>query len=204
MSTEVAIGKTVPDFQAPAVLDGKFINFDIKEHRGKYVVFFFYPMDFTFVCPTEIITFSDRIDDFTKIECDVVACSTDSKYSHLAWINTPRKQGGLGKMNIPIVADTTHEIAKKFGVLKEDEGIAFRGLFIIDDKGVVRQITVNDLPVGRCVNETLRLVQAFQFTDRNGEVCPANWQPGKKTIRADPEKSKEFFQTMENVENNII
>ena len=121
------------------------------------------------MCPTEIISFSDRAEEFRSIGCELVTVSTDSEYSHLAWVNTPRKQGGLGKMNIPILADKTHDISRRYGVLKEDEGIAFRGLFIIDDKGNLRQITINDLPVGRSVEETLRLVQAFQFTDKNGE-----------------------------------
>ncbi|KAF6028124.1 Jafrac1 [Bugula neritina] len=166
----------------------------LSDYKGKYVVFFFYPLDFTFVCPTEIIAFSDRAEEFRAINCEVIACSTDSEFSHLAWINTPRKQGGLGNMNIPLLADKTCEIAKKYGVYKEDEGVAFRGLFIIDGKGNLRQMTINDLPVGRSVDETLRLVQAFQFTDKHGEVCPAGWRPGKDTIKPDPKGSKSFFQ----------
>ncbi|KAJ8305631.1 hypothetical protein KUTeg_016176 [Tegillarca granosa] len=147
----------------------------------------------TFVCPTEIIAFSDRVEEFKAINCEVVACSTDSHFSHLAWINTPRKQGGLGDMKIPILADRTQEISKTYGVLKEDEGVTFRALFIIDDKGNLRQITINDLPVGRSVDETLRLVQAFQFTDKHGEVCPAGWKPGSDTMKPDPKGSKSFF-----------
>lgn len=123
----------------------------------------------TFVCPTEIIAFSDRVDEFRKIGCEVVAASTDSHFCHLAWVNTPRKDGGLGNMNIPLLADKSAIIAKAYGVYNEETGIPFRGLFIIDDKGVLRQVTINDLPVGRSVDETLRLVQAFQFTDKNGE-----------------------------------
>uniref|UniRef100_A0A3B3DPQ9 Peroxiredoxin-2 n=1 Tax=Oryzias melastigma TaxID=30732 RepID=A0A3B3DPQ9_ORYME len=160
---------------------------------GKYVVFFFYPLDFTFVCPTEIIAFSDRAEEFRKIGCEVIGCSVDSHFSHLAWINTPRKQGGLGSMKIPLVADLTKSISRDYGVLKEDDGIAYRGLFVIDDKGVLRQITINDLPVGRSVDETLRLIQAFQHTDKYGEVCPAGWKPGSDTIVPDVEKSKAFF-----------
>ncbi|XP_058864124.1 peroxiredoxin-1-like isoform X2 [Acipenser ruthenus] len=159
----------------------------------KYVVFFFYPLDFTFVCPTEITAFSDRVSDFKKINCEVIAASTDSQFSHLAWINTPRKQGGLGSMKIPLLADLSQSISRDYGVLKEDEGIAYRGLFVIDDKGILRQITVNDLPVGRSVDETLRLVQAFQFSDQHGEVCPAGWKPGSDTIVPNVEKSKEYF-----------
>ncbi|KPP63870.1 natural killer cell enhancement factor-like [Scleropages formosus] len=160
---------------------------------GKYVVLFFYPLDFTFVCPTEIVAFSDRAEEFRSVGCEVLAASTDSHFSHLAWINTERKQGGLGTMNIPLIADLTKSISQDYGVLKEDEGIAYRGLFVIDDKGILRQITINDLPVGRSVDETLRLVQAFQHTDKFGEVCPAGWKPGSDTIIPDVQKSKEFF-----------
>lgn len=123
----------------------------------------------TFVCPTEILAFSDRADEFRKIGCELIACSTDSHFCHLAWINTARKQGGLGSLNLPLLADKSAAIAKAYGVYKEDEGLAFRGLFIIDEQQILRQVTINDLPVGRSVDETLRLVQAFQFTDKNGE-----------------------------------
>ncbi|KAK2162023.1 hypothetical protein LSH36_106g04010, partial [Paralvinella palmiformis] len=192
--SQVKITKPAPEFSGTAVVNGDFKNISLSDYKGKYVVFFFYPLDFTFVCPTEIIAFSDRVEEFRAINCEVVACSTDSHFSHLAWINTPRKQGGLGSMKIPLLADKTCEIAKVYGVLKEDEGIAFRGLFIIDDKGNLRQITVNDLPVGRSVDETLRLVQAFQFTDKHGEVCPAGWKPGKDTMKPDPKGSQSYFQ----------
>ncbi|XP_053293246.1 peroxiredoxin-1 [Pleuronectes platessa] len=188
------IGKLAPDFTAKAVMpDGTFNDLTLSSYRGKYVVFFFYPLDFTFVCPTEIIAFSDAAEQFKKIDCEIIAASVDSHFSHFAWTNTPRKQGGLGSMKIPLVADTRRTISTDYGVLKEDEGIAFRGLFIIDDKGVLRQITINDLPVGRSVDETLRLVQAFQFTDKHGEVCPAGWKPGSDTIKPDIQKSKDFF-----------
>ncbi|KAL8178799.1 UNVERIFIED_CONTAM: Peroxiredoxin-1 [Gekko kuhli] len=188
------IGKPAPDFQATAVMpDGQFKELKLSDYKGKYVVLFFYPLDFTFVCPTEIIAFSDRSEEFRKINCEVIGASVDSHFCHLAWINTPKKQGGLGSMRIPLVSDTKREIAKEYGILKEDEGISYRGLFIIDDKGTLRQITINDLPVGRSVDETLRLVQAFQFTDKHGEVCPAGWQPGSDTIKPDVQKSKEYF-----------
>ncbi|CAL8072437.1 unnamed protein product [Orchesella dallaii] len=191
---ELNIQKPAPQFSGTGVVDGQFRDIRLTDYKGKYLVFFFYPLDFTFVCPTEIIAFSDRVDEFRKIGCEVIAASTDSHFSHLAWVNTPRRQGGLGKMEIPLLADKTGDIAKAYGVYKEDEGIAFRGLFIIDSKQNLRQITINDLPVGRSVDETLRLVQAFQFTDKHGEVCPAGWQPGKKTIKPTVDKSKEFFQ----------
>jgi len=167
--SETQIGKTAPFFKGQAVVDGQFKEISLTDYKGKYLVIFFYPLDFTFVCPTEIISFSDRAEEFRSIGCELVAVSTDSEYSHLAWINTPRKQGGLGKMNIPILADKTQDVSRRYGVLKEDEGVAFRGLFLIDDKQNLRQITINDLPVGRSVDETLRLVQAFQFTDKHGE-----------------------------------
>ncbi|KAK1803029.1 hypothetical protein P4O66_021555 [Electrophorus voltai] len=192
-SGNAKIGHPAPQFKTTAVVDGQFKDVLLSDYRGKYLVMFFYPLDFTFVCPTEIIAFSERASKFRKIGCEVIAVSTDSHFSHLAWINTPRKQGGLGSMNIPLLADLTHSISRDYGVLKEDEGIAYRGLFVIDDKGILRQITINDLPVGRSVDETLRLVQAFQHTDKHGEVCPAGWKPGSDTIIPDVEKSKAFF-----------
>jgi len=193
-ATKVAIGKAAPDFTTKAVVNGEFQDVKLSDYKGKYVVLFFYPLDFTFVCPTEIIAFSDRSDEFRKIGCELLACSTDSHFSHLAWVNTPRKSGGLGTMKIPLLADTNHHIASDYGVLVENEGIAYRGLFIIDGKGITRQITINDLPVGRDVDETLRLVQAFQFTDQHGEVCPAGWRPGKDTIKPGVSESKSYFE----------
>ncbi|XP_076308009.1 peroxiredoxin 2-like [Tachypleus tridentatus] len=188
-----ALTKPAPDFSGTAIIDGEFREIKLSDYKGKYLVLFFYPLDFTFVCPTEIISFSDRVEEFKNIGCEVVACSTDSHFSHLAWVNTPRKEGGLGNMKIPLLADKSLDIARNYGVLKEDEGIAFRGLFIIDEHQKLRQITVNDLPVGRSVDETLRLVQAFQFTDKHGEVCPAGWKPGDDTMKPNPVESKEYF-----------
>ncbi|XP_045760955.1 peroxiredoxin 1 isoform X2 [Maniola jurtina] len=185
--------KPAPQFKTTAVVNGEFKDLSLSDYKGKYVVLFFYPLDFTFVCPTEIIAFSERADEFRKVGCEVIAASTDSHFTHLAWINTPRKQGGLGPMNIPIISDKSHRIARDYGVLNEETGIPFRGLFIIDDKQNLRQITVNDLPVGRSVEETLRLVQAFQYTDKHGEVCPANWRPGAKTIKPDTKAAQEYF-----------
>jgi alkyl hydroperoxide reductase subunit AhpC len=187
------IGKPAPEFSGLAVIDYQFKNISLSDYKGKYVVLFFYPLDFTFVCPTEIIAFSDKAEEFEKIGCQLIACSTDSHFTHLAWINTPRKEGGLGPMNIPMLADKNAKISKHYGVYREDDGVTLRGLYIIDDKGILRQITMNDLPVGRSVDETLRLVQAFQFVDKHGEVCPANWKPGKDTIKADVKDAKEYF-----------
>jgi len=165
----------------------------LSDYKGKYVVLLFYPLDFTFVCPTEIIAFSERIEDFKKLEAEVIGISVDSKYTQLAWINTPRKEGGLGAINIPLVADLNKTICRDYDVLL-DSGHSLRGLFIVDKKGILRQITKNDPPVGRSVDETLRLIQAIQFTDTHGdEVCPINWKPGDATITATPSKAKDYF-----------
>lgn len=157
---------------------------------------FFVPFASTFVCPTEIIAFSDRADEFRKIGCEIIGCSTDSQFTHLAWINTPRKEGGLGALNIPLLADKSMKVSRDYGVLDEKSGIPFRGLYIIDGKQNLRQITINDLPVGRSVDETLRLVQAFQYTDVHGEVCPAGWKPGSKTMKPGTDESKEYFNSV--------
>nr|XP_023489068.1 peroxiredoxin-4 isoform X1 [Equus caballus] len=180
--SKAKISKPAPYWEGTAVINGEFKELKLTDYRGKYLVFFFYPLDFTFVCPTEIIAFGDRIEEFRSINTEVVACSVDSQFTHLAWINTPRRQGGLGPIRIPLLSDLTHQISKDYGVYLEDSGHTLRGLFIIDDKGILRQITLNDLPVGRSVDETLRLVQAFQYTDKHGEVCPAGWKPGSETL----------------------
>jgi len=188
------VTQPAPAFKGTAVVDGKFEEISSSQFEGKYLVLFFYPLDFTFVCPTEIIEFSDRVEEFKKLDTAVVGASVDSHFSHLAWINTPRKQGGLGEMNIPLLADLNKTVARDYGVLLEDAGIALRGLFIIDGSGKLRYSGVNDLPVGRSVDEVLRLVEAFQFTDKYGEVCPASWKPGSKTIKPGVEESKEYFE----------
>lgn len=196
--TKAVISKPAPEWEATAVVNGEIKQLSLKEYKGKYVVFFFYPLDFTFVCPTEILAFSERVEEFRKINTEVVACSVDSHFTHLAWINTPRKEGGLGKINIPLLSDLTHSIAKDYGVYLEDLGHTLRGLFIIDDRGILRQITMNDLPVGRSVDETLRLIQAFQYTDKHGEVCPAGWKPGQDTIIPNPDEKKKYFEKVSN------
>jgi len=188
------VTQPAPHFQGTAVVDGKFKDISLDTYAGKYLVLFFYPLDFTFVCPTEIIAFSDRANEFDAIDTALVGASVDSHFSHLAWINTPRKQGGLGGLNIPLLSDLSKKISADYDVLLP-AGISLRGLFIIDDKGVVRYAGVNDLPVGRSVDEVLRLVQAFQFTDKHGEVCPATWTPGAKTIKPSVDGSKEFFES---------
>jgi len=192
--TKAMISKPAPDFSGTAVVNGEFTEIKLSDYRGKYLVFFFYPLDFTFVCPTEILAFNDRVKEFRQLGVEVVACSVDSHFTHLAWMNTPRTEGGLGRLEIPLLSDLTHTISKDYGVYLEENGHTLRGLFIIDDKGVLRQITMNDLPVGRSVDETLRLVQAFQYTDKHGEVCPAGWKPGADTIVPDPKEKMEYFK----------
>jgi len=182
-----------PDFKGMAVVNKQFKEIKLADYKGKWLVLFFYPLDFTFVCPTEIVAFSDAAEKFQKLDCEVVACSTDSHFSHLAWVNTPRKEGGLGDMKIPMLADYNKTVSKSYGVLHNTLGLAFRGLFLIDPKGNVRHLQVNDLPVGRSVDEVLRLLQAFQFVEKHGEVCPANWKPDSPSIKPSPEKSKEYF-----------
>ncbi len=191
----VLVTKAAPDFKAQAVTaDGSFEEVSLSKYRdeGKYVLLFFYPLDFTFVCPTEIIAFSERADDFADLGVQVLGVSIDSHFTHLAWRNTPRDQGGLGDIKYPLVADLDKEIAKAYDVLLTD-GIALRGLFLIDKEGVVRHQVVNDLPLGRSVDEALRMVKALQFVEENGEVCPANWQEGARTIKPTPSDSQEFF-----------
>ncbi|KAJ3063749.1 Peroxiredoxin-2 [Quaeritorhiza haematococci] len=188
------VRQPAPAFETEALVNGEFKKVSLNDYKGKYLVLFFYPLDFTFVCPTEIIAFSDRVEEFRKLGAEVVGCSIDSKFSHFAWVNTPREKGGLGEMKIPLLADVTKKIAKDYGVLFEEEGIAFRGTFIIDPKQNVRVVQINDLPIGRNVDEVLRLVEAVQFTDTNGDqVCPIGWKKGSKTITANLKDSKDFF-----------
>jgi peroxiredoxin (alkyl hydroperoxide reductase subunit C) len=192
----VTIQKPAPDFNAEAVQGTEFTDVKLSSLKGKYVVLFFYPLDFTFVCPTEIIAFDQKYDEFKKRGAEVIGCSVDSKFSHLAWQKTSREQGGLGGVRYPLLADITKQIARDYGVLVEDgddAGVALRGTFVIDKKGNVRHSTINDLPLGRNIDEYLRLIDAIEFNEKNGEVCPANWTPGADTMKADPEGSKAYF-----------
>ena len=190
------VGQMAPDFTATAVVDQEFKEISLSQYRGKYVVLFFYPLDFTFVCPTEITAFSDRMADFSSKNTEVLAVSVDSKYSHLAWIQTPRNQGGIGDIAYPLIADLKKEICAAYNVLNDD-GEADRGLFIINPQGMVMHMTVNKAPVGRNVDETLRVLQAYQYVEANpDEVCPANWTPGDKTMLEDPKGSKEYFSAI--------
>ncbi|KXN70721.1 thiol peroxiredoxin [Conidiobolus coronatus NRRL 28638] len=189
----VEIRKPAPEFTATALVDGTFETISLSQYKGKYVVLFFYPLDFTFVCPTEIIAFDKKKAEFDAANTVLLACSTDSEYSHLAWTNTPRSEGGVGPLSIPLIADPSHKISKSYGVHIEEEGISFRGLFIIDPEQNVRIMQINDLPVGRSVDETLRLLEALQFTDKHGEVCPANWQKGEEGLKTTQDGIKEYL-----------
>jgi len=187
------VGNPAPDFTAEAVFDQEFMTTKLSDYKGKYVVLFFYPLDFTFVCPTEITAFSDQYEKFSSINTEVLGVSVDSQFSHLAWVQTSRKSGGLGDLAYPLVSDLKREISTAFEVLS-DEGVALRGLFIIDREGVIQHSTINNLAFGRNVEETLRVLQALQYVQENpDEVCPAGWKPGDKTMKPDPEGSKEYF-----------
>lgn len=186
----VLVGREAPDFTAPAVLgDGSIVdNYNFSEATsGKYKVVFFYPLDFTFVCPSELIAFDKRIEEFTSRGVEVVGVSIDSHFTHNAWRNTPVNEGGIGPVRYPLVADMTHEICKAYDVELPDGSVAFRGSFLIDKDGVVRHQVVNDLPLGRNIDEMLRMIDALQFTEEHGEVCPAGWNQGDKGMTATPD-----------------
>lgn len=188
------VTKEAPDFSAVAVVGEEFKNVKLSDYRGKYVVLFFYPLDFTFVCPTEIIAFSDKIEEFHKRGAEVLGVSVDSQFSHLAWIRTPRSEGGLGGLKYPLVADLKKSISTDYGVLLEGAGIALRGTFLIDKAGILRHALINDLPLGRNIDEAVRMIDALTFFEQHGEVCPANWKPGALTIKPGVTESKEYFK----------
>ena len=177
------VTKEAPDFAAQAVMpDNSFAELKLSSYRGKYVVLFFYPLDFTFVCPSEIIAFDKALAKFEAKNAQVIGVSVDSHFTHLAWKETPLEKGGIGPVKFPLVADLNKKIAGQFGVLL-DAGIALRGLFLIDKEGVVRHALINDLPLGRSVDEALRVLDALQFTEEHGEVCPANWHEGEEAMK---------------------
>ena len=186
-----------PAFSGMAWADNQFKKISLADYSGKYVVLFFYPLDFTFVCPTEICAFNDAAAHFKETNAELIACSVDSHFSHMEYTKKARSDGGLGDMDIPMLSDLTKDISRDYGVLTPDGAISFRGTFIIDKTGILRHSSVNDLPVGRNPDETLRLVKAFQHVDEHGEVCPANWSPGKKAM--DPnhasEKTQSYWKT---------
>jgi peroxiredoxin (alkyl hydroperoxide reductase subunit C) len=191
------VGTTAPDFTATAVYDQEFKDITLSSYRGKYVVLFFYPLDFTFVCPTEITAFSDRYSEFSSINTEVLGVSVDSQFSHLAWIQTDRKAGGVGDLAYPLVADLKKDISAAYNVLDPEAGIALRGLFIIDPEGIIQHATINNLAFGRSVDETLRVLKAIQHVQSHpDEVCPAGWQPGDQTMNPDPVKSKAYFEML--------
>ena len=184
MCMTTLVTQEAPDFTANAVLaDNTFAPLTLSSYRGKYVVLFFYPLDFTFVCPSEIIAFDKRLAEFKAKNCEVIGVSVDSRFTHFAWKNTPVENGGIGQIKYPLVEDLTKSIARSYGVLFGD-AVALRGLFLIDTKGVVRHAVINDLPLGRSVNEALRMVDALQFVETHGDqVCPANWQEGDDAMK---------------------
>ena len=189
------VGKKAPSFEAKAVQGDRIIeNFTLNQFIGKKnVIFFFYPLDFTFVCPTELHAFQEKMQAFESRDAVVVGCSVDSAFSHLAWVNTPRSKGGIQGVQYPLVSDLNKTIAREFNVLNESEGVAFRGLFLIDKQGVVRHQLVNDLPLGRSVDEAVRILEALNFYEANGEVCPANWKNGEKAMQPTQEGLAAYF-----------
>ncbi len=186
------VQKSAPEFKGKAVVGHEFRDISLSQYKGKWAILFFYPLDFTFVCPTEIVDFSDKVEEFKKLNAEIIGCSVDSHYTHLAWINTPRKEGGLGEIKYPLLSDLNKDIARDYGVLA-DGGLALRGLFIINPKGQIVYEVVHDLAVGRNPDETLRVLAAFQQVEKTGEVCPSSWKPGAKTMKADPVGAKEYF-----------
>lgn len=192
----IRVGQKAPDFSATAVYDQEFQNVKLSNYLGKYVILLFYPLDFTFVCPTEITAFSDVYSEIASLNTEVLGISVDSEYSHLAWLQTDRESGGLGNLQYPLVSDLTKQISENYNILT-DAGTALRGLFIIDSQGIIQYSLVNNLDFGRSVDETLRVLKAIQYVQNHpDEVCPANWQPGKPTIISNPKQSKTYFQSI--------
>lgn len=188
------VGKKAPEFKAKAVIKNTINDFfSLSKHQDKYLIFFFYPLDFTFVCPTELHAFQDKLSEFKKKECEIAACSIDSAYSHLAWLNIEKSKGGIKGVEYPIVSDITKEISRSYGVLNENEGVSFRGLFLIDKKGIVRHELINDLFLGRSVDEALRVLDGLIRYETHGEVCPANWHLGQKTMSPSQEGLVNYF-----------
>ncbi|MEM9025465.1 MAG: peroxiredoxin [Verrucomicrobiota bacterium] len=192
----VLVNKTAPDFTAAAVMGNGIINesFRLSDLRGKHVALFFWPLDFTFVCPTEIIAHDKKMDEFEAKGVEVVGVSIDSQFSHFAWRNTPVNEGGIGPVRFPMVADVKHEICRAYGI-EHEAGVAMRGTFLIDKDGVVQHQVVNNLPLGRSVDELLRMVDALQYFEVNGEVCPANWKSGEEAMSPTAEGVKSYLAT---------
>ena len=188
------VGKKAPSISTSAVVNGQITeNFSLEAFHGKKVILFFYPLDFTFVCPTELHAFQEHLIEFQARGVEVIGCSVDSAYSHLAWLGTPKSKGGIEGVSYPLIADLNKSVATSFGVLAEEIGIAYRGLFLIDAEGIVRHQLVNDLPLGRSIPEALRMVDSLNFFEKNGEVCPANWQSGEKAMTPNQEGLETFL-----------
>lgn len=188
----VLVGKQAPNFKAKCVTEDKCTEVELKDYKGKYVVLFFYPLDFTFVCPTELHAFQACLKEFNDNNCVVLGCSVDSHFSHMAWLNTPKEKGGIQGVTYGLLSDLGGNIAREYDVLCP-EGVAYRGLFLIDCDGVVRHQVVNDLPLGRSVEEALRMLLALQHTEKNGEVCPANWSKGNDAIKTTTESVANYL-----------
>ncbi len=191
----VLVGRDAPDFTADAVVNGnEFKQITLSDYKNKkYVVLFFYPLDFTFVCPTELHAFQDKVSEFNDVDTEVIGVSVDSKFAHFAWLNTPKAVGGIQGVKYPLVSDLNKQITRAYDVELEGAGIAFRGLFLIDKKGIVQHQVVNNLPLGRNIDEALRMVKALQFFEKHGEVCPANWNEGNKGMKPTQDGLKTFF-----------
>jgi peroxiredoxin (alkyl hydroperoxide reductase subunit C) len=187
------VSQPAPDFTAEAYFNGGFEKLSLSKFKGKKLVLFFYPLDFTFVCPTEITAFTDSLGEFKKRNTEVVGVSVDSNFTHQAWANTPREEGGIKGINYPLIGDVNKEVARNYGVLMEG-GVALRGLFIIDKNGVLKHSTINDLNLGRNIDEVLRLLDAIDFSEEHGEVCPANWKKGDKAMKPTTAGLKEFVK----------
>lgn len=190
------IAEAAPAFKTEAVMpDGTFSTISLDQYKGKkYVILFFYPFDFTFVCPTEILAFNNLIPEFEKRDCAVLGCSVDSKFVHNSWRSQQPKDGGIGKVSFPLLADVSHKIAHDYGVL-HPEGMAFRGLFLIDKQGILQHLLVNNLPLGRSAPEALRMLDSLQHFEKYGEVCPANWQAGQKAIKPTADGIKQYLSS---------
>lgn len=190
----VLVGRQAPDFTADAVVNGNEMKqISLSDYKGKYIVLFFYPLDFTFVCPTELHAFQEKIEEFKALNTEVIGVSIDSKFSHHAWLNTPKNKGGIEGVKYPVVSDLNKTITRDYDVEVEGAGIAYRGLFLIDKDGIVQHQVVNNLPLGRNVDEAIRMVKALQFFEKNGEVCPANWNEGAKGMKPTDAGLKDYF-----------
>lgn len=190
----VLVGKKAPHFSLKAVVDGKIAEgFSLEQFKGKNIIFFFYPLDFTFVCPTELHAFQEQLPEFEKRNTQVIGCSVDSVFSHLAWLNTPKNKGGIAGVSYPLVSDLNKTVANDYDVLDPVAGISYRGLFLIDRHGIVRHQVVNDLALGRSVEEAVRMIDALCFHEEHGEVCPANWKQGQRGMKPTEEGLQSYF-----------